>query len=91
MSDHPFWERWMHATPGPYKYDSGNGDIESVHPDHSRSTLCKRAYISDRVAHYETRFVYDLKEIPYPGDDMKLIEAALNEFWERHKDEFRKG
>lgn len=65
------------ATPGPWKNDSGNGEVESEHLEHSRSAVCVRYDFMSRIDHYK-RFdlKYDPKSTPQTDDDMDYIAAC---------------
>ncbi len=63
------------ATPGPYKYDCGNGEVESEHNDHYRCAIAHRD--DNRFYHYEQ---FELPLFPKdPHCDMEFIAAAYPE------------
>lgn len=71
----------VQATPGPYKYDCGNGDIESEHDDHWRCSVIDRPDLTDRHNHYES---FNLKIKPpespkHPDSDMEYAALAMNQ------------
>ena len=64
------------ATPGPYKYDCGNGDVESEHNDYRRVTICERADLRLRHNDYEDRNL-DKSIMMSPDSDMEWIAEGL--------------
>lgn len=42
-------ERLGAATPGPWYFDSGNGNVESHHEDFYRDSICERADLSEKI------------------------------------------
>jgi hypothetical protein len=62
------------ATPGPWHYDSGNGDVESRDPTHYRASVADRPGISDTLDHYRD-FALTVKPID-PSMNMEFIAMA---------------
>lgn len=67
-------------TPGPYRYDSGNGAIESQHEDFYRAIVCSRQDLLERAEDYKDMNI-DPKLMPDPADDMEFIVEAMNYYW----------
>lgn len=65
------------ATPGPYWYDYGNGEIESQNKDYYRIGIAHRDDIIDRFAHREQ---FKIKASPiHPDEDMVFLTIAANQ------------
>ena len=65
------------ATPGPWKYDSGNSEIETRNKEYFRSTVCVRADLVEKCRHHEEFNLTPEKPI-YPCADMEFIELMRN-------------
>lgn len=70
--------RLSNATPGPWRYDSGNGEVESSHPGHYRIAVCHRDDLLERKEHCENMMLgYNPPYFPVtPDDDMEFIAHA---------------
>lgn len=65
-------------TPTPWKFDCGNGEIESEHAKHLRSVICVRADLSARMQHYRDYGLGTEPLPPYVDADLMAIVAVMN-------------
>lgn len=66
------------ATPGPWHFDIGNGEVESQDPMHFRIAVAHRDDLLNRKDHCEHfKLEYNPPEFPVdPDDDMEFIAHA---------------
>lgn len=66
------------ATPGPWYYDCGNGEVESRTESNWRQPVVERVDLMDRIKHFETnQLEYDPpNNPPHPDADCMYVAMA---------------